>query len=38
MITREQIEKKARTKMLSYYADNEYPHCIKDVEGDFIEA
>lgn len=37
-MTREQIEKAARMEMSSYYADEEYPCDIKDIQSDFIEA
>ena len=37
-MTREQIEKAANIEMLSYYADEEYPCDIKDIQSDFIDA
>ena len=37
-MTREQIEKAANIEMLSYYADEEYPSDIKDIQSDFVAA
>lgn len=38
IMNKETIEKAANVEMLSYYADEEYPSDIKDIQSDFIEA